>query len=94
MYICSTYAHSTPIPYTPTPTHAHTQDIGVQGYSTLHCIRFRGLDVKMAMPLKKVAEKLGAIDPSARTGQLLKVTNYHCKLNMTSYIGQHMLCST
>ena len=60
---------------TPPPTHTHTltQDIGVQGYSTLHCIRFRGLgiDVKMATPLKKVAESLVNIDRSpSRTGQI------------------------
>ena len=39
-----------------------TQDIGVQGYSTLHCIRFRGFDIKMATPLKQVEHALASMN--------------------------------
>ena len=43
------------------------QDIGVQGYSTLHCIRFRGVEVRMDRNLQQTAGRLGDMPINLRS---------------------------
>lgn len=53
----------------------HLQDIGVQGYSTLHCIRERGVEVTMATPLDHVP--LGSMRPLSPQHATLNTSTNH-----------------
>ena len=69
------------------------QDIGVQGYSTLHCIRFRGVEVRMDKSLQYAAGNLGAMP--ARTlsepGESIQCTlDYTCVLKECTCVLVHI----